>query len=346
MSPALGRFDPLGSAPASWLPVDLAEALASDPADDLRPTVLCRTDGKALLYRGRMHSIAGEPESGKSWLAQLAAAEQLQGGQDVLYLDFEDSAVAVVRRLRALGCTDSDINAHLRYVQPSEPLVSDRLPAALLLAAPTLALIDGVTACLSLLNLNGSDNADVALFIALLPRPLAQAGAATVVIDHVPKAQENRGRYALGAQHKLAAIDGAAYMVTPVKPFGYGQQGLSRIQVVKDRIGRVREHAPYNSVGELHLGSEGGAVRAEIRPAAGGSERSFRPTVLMGRVSDVLADSDKAMSRREVLDAVVGKKEFVAKALDALVEEGYVDQRSGPRGSKLHTLARPFSEAS
>lgn len=277
----------------------------------------------------------------------LAAAEQLQAGQDVLYLDFEDSAVAVVRRLRALGCTDSDINAHLRYAQPSEPLVSDRLPAALLLDAPTLALIDGVTACLSLLNRNGNDNADVAQFIALLPRPLAQAGAATVVIDHVPKAHDSRGRHPLGAQHKLAAIDGAAYMVTPVKPFGFGQEGLSRIEVVKDRPGRVREHATFNSVGELHLSSEGGAVRAEIRPAdARGSNGSFRPTVLMARVSDVLADSDEALSTREVLAAVIGKKEYVAKALDALVDEGNVVVAPGRQGSKRHTLVRPFSEAS
>ena len=37
-------------------------------------------------------------------------------------------------------------------------------------------------------------------------RPIAAAGAAVVLIDHVAKDKEKRGRYAIGAQHKLAGV--------------------------------------------------------------------------------------------------------------------------------------------
>ncbi len=231
-------------------------------------------------------------------------------------------------------------------MQPAEHLAFGQLPGQLLQPPPALVLIDGVTAALSLLGLNVNDNSDVAVFFATLPRPLAQAGAAVVMIDHLSKASEGRGRYAIGAQHKLAALDGAAFVVTPVQPFGHGRHGISRIEVVKDRVGRVREYAAGNRVGDLHLRSEGGQVRAEIRPPEGGSGDGWRPTVFMGKISNLLAESDEPLGTREILTAIGGKKDYVQRALNHLVEEGYVSPADGPRGSKLHTLVRPFVDRS
>ncbi len=52
------------------------------------------------------------------------------------------------------------------------------------------------------------DNTDVARFGQMLPRWLAERGPATVALNHVTKDRENRGRYAIGAVHKLNGLRG------------------------------------------------------------------------------------------------------------------------------------------
>ena len=69
-------------------------------------------------------------------------------------------------------------------------------------------VIDGVTEAMTMHGLELKDNADVAKFVELLPRPLARMGAAVVLVDHVAKDTGGRGRFAIGAPHKLAGIDG------------------------------------------------------------------------------------------------------------------------------------------
>ncbi|HEY9379500.1 MAG TPA: hypothetical protein VIQ02_20675 [Jiangellaceae bacterium] len=56
-----------------------------------------------MFYPGRCHTIASESEAGKGWLTQHAAVYELDRGQHVLYVDFEDEAAAVVGRLLALS---------------------------------------------------------------------------------------------------------------------------------------------------------------------------------------------------------------------------------------------------
>jgi hypothetical protein len=48
----------------------------------------------------------------------------------------------------------------------------------------------------------------VASWLELLPRWAARLGAAVLVLDHVVKNVETRGRWATGSQHKLAGLDG------------------------------------------------------------------------------------------------------------------------------------------
>jgi hypothetical protein len=169
-------------------------------------------------------------------------------------------------------------------------------------------------------------------------------GPAVALIDHVTKAAEGRGRYAIGAQHKLAGIDGAAYLVELVKPFGHGKRGLARVTVAKDRGGRVRQHAEGDRIAELHLRSEpDGSVFADLTSPRS-SDEPFRPTVLMSRVSEALLKSPQPLPVRGVLDRVKGRAEDVRRALAALVDEGYVVREQGANRSQLHRLERPFIE--
>ena len=62
-------------------------------------------------------------------------------------------------------------------------------------------------------------NTDVAQWIRMLPKRVARLdGTAVICIDHVTKASETQGRYAIGGQHKLAGTTGAAYRFTTVQP--------------------------------------------------------------------------------------------------------------------------------
>ena len=58
-------------------------------------------------------------------------------------------------------------------------------------------------------NLELNDNTDAAKYGRLLPQRLANLGAAVASLDHVTKSSEGRGRYALGAVHKVNALDDA-----------------------------------------------------------------------------------------------------------------------------------------
>src|SRR5665811_792192 len=188
--------------PSSWRALDLAEVI--DGPGEPEPTILARSDGPALLYDGRLHQVSAEPEAGKGWLALRATADLLDAGCTVLYADFEATASETVERLRDLGVDRERIVSHLVYLRPHEPLTDSTRHdfEEALSRHPALVVIDGATEALTLHGLDLSDNADIARWLDLLPRPAARTGAAVLLIDHVVKSKENRGRYAIGAQHK------------------------------------------------------------------------------------------------------------------------------------------------
>ncbi|WP_270886564.1 hypothetical protein [Pedococcus sp. 5OH_020] len=84
--------------------MNLADVLAG-PLEPLTGSLLRRSDGAALVYRGMVHSFFGEPESGKSLLMQWACVVAMHQGEHVLYIDFESDERSVIRRLVALGAT-------------------------------------------------------------------------------------------------------------------------------------------------------------------------------------------------------------------------------------------------
>lgn len=344
----LAAAQPADDAGTTWTPVDLAAALDGDGPPE--PTMLARDDGHQLLYAGRVHAFNAESESGKSWLACAAAAERLTEGEHVIYLDFEDHATGIVGRLRALGVDRDAIIGRLHYVRPDDPIDPVAIAALerlLIDHQPTLAIVDGVTEVMVQNGWSINDNDDAAKFLLALPRRIARHGCAVVLIDHVPKDKEARGRYGIGAQHKLAGVDGAVYRLEVTQPFGLGRTGTSRITVAKDRPGHVRGFASGGeTVGTLQLTSraDGDVSLAILCPESDTPIRT-RPTTLMEQVAaaiQTLNDSGVYPTRNGILADVSGKKKWVAEALRLLIEEGHVTTRPGPNRSQLHTLTKPY----
>ncbi|MEV5124297.1 AAA family ATPase [Streptomyces decoyicus] len=344
---ALSEASPV---PTSWQRVDLAPVLSGHYTPP-EPTIGRRDDGAGMFYPGRLHSIFAEPEAMKTWLALTVTAAELALGNAVVYLDFEDEEGGIVSRLLALGTPAAVIAERFHYFRPDGPM-GDAGRAALapyLAASTTFAVIDGVTEAMGLFGLKPKDDTDVAGFWRILPRWLAEQGPAVLLLDHVNKDRENRGRWATGSQHKLSGLNGCAYLLESITPLAPGQRGKSRVRVAKDRPGQVRKHALPGSGGALHWFADfvvepqpDGSAFASL-PAPIEREGPFRPTALMHKVSDALAAAPDPLSVRGVLDRVPGKQEAVRRALAVLVDEGNVTVTPGPRGAQLHTLRRPFT---
>jgi hypothetical protein len=351
----------------SWAPVDLEPHLAGTYKPE-QTSLLRRTDGLALLYRGKVHSFHGESESGKSWLAQCGVAEVIGSGESALYLDFEDDAPAVVARLMLLGIPPEMLRDRFSYVRPEASLKTATERAAfeeLLTGRFALAVIDGVTDAMGVFGMKTTDNDDVASFMRDLPRRLADAtGAAVVLVDHVTKDKVNRGRMAIGSQHKMAGLSGTAYTVEVKKHLGQGLHGVASVRLGKDRPGGLRPHGGAfrsndrtQALADFHLnGEEEGRLSWWLEPApvAGapgvgdeddGVVPRWRPTALMERVSELLEGQKEPLAENTVVRDAGGNAKAARKALARLVEEDYVKREDGPRRSKLHTSLRPYRQA-
>jgi hypothetical protein len=322
----------------TWRPVDLAAVIAGGLEID-PPSLGRRSDDVCLLYSSAVHWIFGEPEAGKGWLVALSAVEVLEADGRVLIVDFESSAKENVGRLRALGVSDEMIVEAVTYLHPEPPARVDLLGALVIELNPVLAVVDGVNAAMAVLGLDPNTSPDVNAFYATMLRPMARSGAATVAIDHVVKAQENRGRWPTGNGAKLGLAD-VGLGVECVRPFGRNvKNGLSRVVLHKDRLGWLRQSCNGRTLAELELCSSDLAVIALLTPSTGA--KTFRPTVLMERLS-LAIEAAPGVTKNGLMAGVLGKTAAKRRALDLLESEGYIETKKGARRSVEHHSIRPF----
>lgn len=333
------------SASSPWTPIDLHAVLRRGLVGE-PPHVLERSDGTCLLYRGKLHSISGEPETGKGWAVMHAVQQTLSGGARVVYLDFEDTAETFVSRLVALGVPETAFD-QVAYFPPATThagLALDVLDGELALG-PALAVIDGVTEALAWEGLDLQSNADVAKWFTMVPRRLAASGAAVVMVDHVTKDRLGRGRFAIGAQHKLAGVD-VAFTLESTVAFGRGHDGVSTLHVQKDRPGYLREHAHHSRIGELRLVSHAdGAVTVVLDPpaTAGSSRQDARLGALMERVSLALEEAP-GLSKKSLRRSVTGNNAAKDDALARLIRDANVRVEQDGQAMR-HFCVRPFRQA-
>ncbi|MEH3076197.1 MAG: bifunctional DNA primase/polymerase [Quadrisphaera sp.] len=363
-APSIAEAGDVEQPASTWARIDLTAYLDGTHKPQ-KPELLRRSDGVALLYAGRVHSFHGESESGKSWAGLVAARACLTDGQRVVMLDYESDAATVVSRLLLMGTPASAIAEHFDYLRPEAgPNASEADRAAwfdLLSRPAALAIIDGVTEALATVGRASIDNDEITQWVRELPRRIAQrTGAAVVMVDHVTKDADNRGRFAIGGQAKMAALDGAAYVVEVLQPLGVGLRGCLALRVGKDRPGMVRPHAgAYRksdrtqeaavlTIDSTQPGTTTATLdppRSELSDTSAAQER-FRPTTLMQRVSAAAQIAGEPLSRNALAGRVSGKKASVLQAIDVLLEEGHLVADGPPKngGGATMRLARPYSE--
>ena len=199
------------------------------------PALLTREDGETLVYANKLTTIIGEPGCGKSWLALFSAMAAIDRGGRVLWADFEDRPSTLAIRAMRIGRRAAFDPDRFRYVVPDMFLDKDALKSARRWLTAgfenSLVVVDAAESAGC-----PSDGSDVAPWFKHHVDPWREAGAAVIVLDHVPKHREGRPRGGIGSQHKLARIDGAAIAVGG-RPWTKRTGGRLFLQIHKDRPG-------------------------------------------------------------------------------------------------------------
>lgn len=351
----------------SWARVDLSQYVDgtySRPVATLFP----RSDGECLIYPGLIHSFHGESESCKSLILMGEAVRLMKAGQNVLWVSFDSDAAEDVSRAMRMGCTPEDILAHLDYRRPDSPPGPGAEGYRDMFVHPdgtnkqgqyALAVIDGVTDAINLLAggaAKGDPNDLYVQFARILPRRLAdKTGAAVVLIDHVAKDAESRGRFAIGAQAKMSQLTGAAYVVEPAEDAPQiDGKGTVILRVGKDRPGTVRRASGprrakdrTQEAARVIVDDTGPWTVVTVEPPAVQDPFATedRPVDIMAAISRFLEDKPEGMSGRSIETAVSGNAARIRLALELLINEGFVLKTEGGRGrATLHSLSRPFLE--
>lgn len=306
----------------------------------------------AVAAPDRLYITDGHIVTHNTWVALAAAAEQIQAGRVVIYLDYEGSARIVGERLGALGLDPELVDAHLLYHRPGIVTrdVAARLTAAVEATNTALVIIDGVAKALAAAGLSEDKAPDVLQWLVTAVNPLAEAGAAVLMLDHVVKEKDGRGLWARGSGAKLGEVSGAAWVLRPDRPFSRTQAGRAHLVQAKDREGHVATDGATAAI-ITFTPSSGGQLTITLDPptsAATDADEQFRPTGYMERLSkhvEQLNDAGIVPSVNESLAGVSGKRKHLVAALEALVTEGFVTVEQGPNRARLHRTTRPYRQA-
>lgn len=329
---------------SSWKPIALSDYY-DGLFHEVKANILTRTDGKSLIYAGKVHSIYGESESGKSWVAQIATAEMLRADKKVIYIDFESDPQDIVKRLKALGVSRANLLQYFTYIRPeSARNASDPYWEAILEPESAhLVIIDGVTESLTMWGGETVDNDSITKWMRQFPRTVAhRSGAAVVLIDHITKNSETRGRFAIGGQAKLATIDGAAYIVEPIEVLSPGRVGSLTIRVTKDRIGDVRASAGMwrksdrtQEAAVLTIDSTQPQMQYVI--GAPTSEDELNERTEFKKLSEMaeFIHNHAGCSRRELNEGIRGDKALISERLETLISRGFIENRGSGNKSNL-----------
>ncbi|MCE0488124.1 AAA family ATPase [Ornithinimicrobium sediminis] len=339
---------------SSWAPVDLS-SVAEDASGTVVPAWWTRSDGPKLIYPGMVHSVFGEPETGKSLLMQALSVEVLSLGGRVLYVDFESDARSVTERLRLLGADTELLGRAFVYVRPTtgHETPADRAQwDALLTTQFDLVVLDGITEAFSLFDVTSTDNDEVTTWMRAVPKAVAErTSAAVVLVDHVVKNREAQGRFAIGAQAKLMALTGAGYRLHLRESFEPGTSGRIALEVVKDRPGQVRaasvavDRSNSRYAADAIVDSTSGSLSVVLVPPTG-SERRARgeePDHLKDRIRQAVT-AQPGMSQTALFDAVGGNKAAFTGAVNELQQEGVI--RADRSGRALSYRLTDSTEAS
>lgn len=337
-------------APSSWDAGDISsvvDGLAAGTLDTPQPSVGRLDGGGSLLYAGRTNGLAAESGAGKTFTALRLAQTELEDGRNVVFVDFEDSAIGVAARLLAMGVPSRVIGDRRRfaYVQPDESFLGAAVVQFMTLIAtmqPSLVVIDSTGESMALEGADPNSDDQVARWFQQFPTAIARSGPAVLLIDHLPKA-DTSAPSPIGSQRKRAAISGVQLIQSVKKnmAFARGRAGEAEIVCTKDRGGffvtgeriaslvvNPNDALPGDSGCDVLL------VRADLS--------AWAPTKHMAEVSAYLEGCGGPATTNKICAGVKGKNETLGNALKILAASGYCSAAPGTRGAILYTFVKRY----
>lgn len=314
----------------TWLALNLASSEFAEPPE---PPAVC-----GLVYRGARHVLSGPPESAKTILSLILALEHTRatGGRWV-HVDFEMGPTSTRRMLTDLGATSDELKRCL-YFEPEHPPELEDLEYITGEAA-TFAIIDALAGAFDVSSLDDNQRRDVERFGAVWVRPLWERGVTTLLLDHVTKNGETRGKYAIGSERKIGQAD-VHLGLEAVTSLSRGSDGLFRIVTHKDRPGFLTR--PHAAELDLHSDPDTHAItwRFKQAEATDADRDSWRPTVLMDRAAGYLRDQTGPCTRNDIAAAISGKRKYALDAINYLIADGVAEEVDGPGRGKLVQIRR------
>lgn len=226
---------------------DIAALLANGIPDPPKPEILHRDDLIALFYKGKVNTLFGDPECGKTFIALAAIVEVLNGGGKAAFLDLDHNGQEeVTSRLLLLGAHPKHLGDldRFRYCEPEDAVDLEWFAKDIAGWAPDLGVVDSLGELLPMLGLSSNSPDDFTTGNRKVLTRLANSGAAVIAIDHLPKDENARSQGQTGTLAKKRAANGSSLRVTVKDQFTPGHGGSANITIHKDRPGGLRRHSP------------------------------------------------------------------------------------------------------
>lgn len=300
------HIEPVDESPPKY--GDVAALLADGIPDPPEPDILFRADGFALFYRGKVNTLFGDSESGKTWIALAALVEVLNAGGKGAVLDLDHNGMAeTVTRMIALGGKPADLAdpARFRYCEPEDAHELIWFVRDLASWAPDLAIVDSLGEVLPMLGFSSNSPDEYTKANRAIATPLARSGAAVITIDHLPKDDGAREKGQTGTLAKKRAINGVSLRVVVQEQFTPGYGGAANLTIAKDRPGGLRQHCPPGKnapAGRFVMVDNGDGMTWHITTPPAVAPKGTGPRVSDTDIAAVLGLPIDQRTRRKVQD--------------------------------------------
>ena len=298
-------------------------------ADEPLRAILRTPDGTPVVYEGELNSIQGDKGGGKSWLGLICATETLRRDGRVIWWDAEDAHThRVYERALLLGAADAVADSDRFLWLPPElhdPEDADAKHGAtewlLEAAGPALIVVDAAES-----HGAAPDGAPVRQWAKNLMGALTAPGVTLLLIDHVGKHRDSRGRTgtsAVGSAGKGAHITGLSAYVAG-QPWGPNLDGRLTLRLDKDRPGGI-EARQGDAIATIAGTWQDGAFAWQLGDADRDAPHNDGPDAGDAILAALLAAGLEGIpSKRAMRDAVPGSNGHTDHTLERLLETGLI----------------------